>query len=270
MPEGDYAQAPSVLRYPVEKEEDVWALQPLDLPSLPSVRDAMKFYRISAREKLDNEPFNVTFNCSGPFTTVGSMCGLERLAKWLIRKPELVHRMLRVATDHLLQGAKLWRDTFRDADIIFFSSEPVSANHIISPKHFEEFVLPYMRELHEKALGMGYRHILCHICGDHNANMPYWSRIPMGDPGFISVGHQIELATAAKYFPNDIIYGNLEPAIIQTGTPEQVYEATKSVIEKGKRLANGFVFGPGCEFPPRAGEVNILAIARAIEDFGSY
>jgi uroporphyrinogen decarboxylase len=96
--------------------------------------------------------------------------------------------------------------------------------------------LPYTKDLNEKSLSLGYKHIFCHICGEQNMNLPYWAQNPFGDPGFISFGHQVDLETATEYFPNDIIVGNLEPAIIQTGTPKEVYEAARKVIEKGKRL----------------------------------
>ena len=45
----------------------------------------------------------------------------------------------------------------------------------------------------------------------------------------------------------DVIMGNVEPAVIQTGSPEEVYELTGKVIEKGKRCPGGFMPGPGCE-----------------------
>ena len=117
---------------------------------------------------------------------------------------------------------------------------------------------------------MGFRHIFCHICGDQNMNLPYWAQVPMGDPGIISIGHEIDFETAARYFPNDIILGNLEPAILQAGTPGEVYEETRKVIEKGKGLAGGFIFALGCSFPPRVSLDNVRAMNQAVDDFGWY
>ena len=117
---------------------------------------------------------------------------------------------------------------------------------------------------------MGYKTILFHICGEHNGNLPYWSKVSMGDPGLISFGHEIDLETAANYFPNDIIVGNLEPNIIQAGTPEEVYKAAMRVIEKGKKLPCGFMFAPGCEMPPKAPVENVRMMTKAVNDFGWY
>jgi len=76
--------------------------------------------------------------------------------------------------------------------------------------------------MQEKVLDIGYKHIFCHICGDQTRNLPYWAQIPMGDPGIISIGHEVELETAARYFPRDIIQGNLNAIILQTKKPEEV------------------------------------------------
>jgi uroporphyrinogen decarboxylase len=269
-PESIYAQAPAIVRYPVECENDISKLKITDIESLPSVRDGLIFSRLSAGEKLDNEPFNVTFSCAGPFTSVGDLCGLERLARWIIYKPELVHTLLRITTDYIVKGAEVWFKHFADTDILFLQSEPLTSNQIISPHHFEQFAFPYISELHHRVLGIGYRHIFCHICGDQNGNLPYWKQIPMGFPGIISTGPSIEIETAARYFPNDLIFGNLDPTIIQTGTSEDIYQAVRQVLLKGKNFRSRYIFGQGCEIPPRARKENMLAMVRAVKDFGWY
>jgi len=119
-------------------------------------------------------------------------------------------------------------------------------------------------------LSMGYKTIYMHICGEHNANLPYWAQIPFGDPGIVSIGHEIELEKAGEYFPSHIILGNLEPTVIQTGTAEEVYEGVRKVVEKGKNLSGGFIFSPGCELPPMAPVENIRAMTKAVNDFGRY
>jgi uroporphyrinogen decarboxylase len=267
---GDSAQSPIPVRYAVTDEEGVWKLKAPELTSVAGVRKALRFYTQSAQDSVENTAFKVTLNTAGPFTMAAQLCSMDRMGRWILRNPGVVHHLLRLATDHIILGARLWLDTFKDRDVLFYLSEPMSANQIISPRQFEEFAYPYIKEVHEKVLSLGYKHIFCHICGDHNANLPWWSKIPMGDPGIISVGHQIELETAAKYFPRDIIYGNIDPIIIQIGTPQQVYEATVKVVNKGKRIPNGFVFGPGCELTPQASRENIVAMMKGVADSGRY
>ena len=96
------------------------------------------------------------------------------------------------------------------------------------------------------------------------------AQIPLGDPGIVSVGHEVDILKAAEYFPNDIIMGNLEPAIIQTATPQQVYDASREIIEKGKQCPGGFAFSPGCELPPMSPPLNVWMMTKAADDFGWY
>ncbi len=84
----------------------------------------------------------------------------------------------------------------------------------------------------------------------------------------LSFGHEIDLVTAAEHFPKDIIYGDIEPAVIQAGTPEQVYEFSRVAIEKGKKAPGGFILEPGCGLPVMAPPLNVWAMTKAANDFG--
>ena len=192
------------------------------------------------------------------------------LARWMIKKPELVFRLIRIAQDILNEVMDYWYNIFGTDGVIVMSGGVICSNQLISPKQFEKFVMPYIKENHERILSKGYEHFYCHICGEHNMNMQYWQHVPMGNPGIVSIGHEVELETAAGYFPKDIILGNIEPAILQTGSPDDVYSATAEVINKGKKLPGGFIFSMGCQFPPRACLENVDAMNRAVYDFGKY
>jgi uroporphyrinogen decarboxylase len=270
LPSSEFSQAPTVQRYPVETDEDVWNLKMPDVKTAGTVPARVEFYKMSAQERLDNEPFNVMAWEGGPFTNATNICGIDKMGRWILKKPETVHRLMQITVDYYLELTQYWKDTFGTEGALPFFGEPTAANQIISPKQFERFALPYIKELCQALLAMGYKHIYVHICGEQNLNLPYWAQIPFGDPGIISIGHEVELETAARYFPNDIIMGNLEPAIIQTRTPQEVYAATGEVINKGKRIAGGYIFAPGCELPPKAPVENVMAMTQAVNDFGWY
>ena len=269
-PTGDFAQAPTVTRYPVEKPEDVFKLEVPNVKTAGFAPIGFEFYKLAAQERLDNEPFNVTNMIGGPFTLGANIPGAEMFSKWLLKRPEAAHRLLRLATDYLHEYAQIVKNMFGIDGVIPFVGEPTSANQIISPKQFEDFVVPYTKELCDKVLDMGYKHIYVHICGEQNLNLPQWAKINFGDPGIIGTPHEIELEKMAEYFPDDVILGNLEPAIIQSGTVDEVYEATRAVVEKGKALKNGYIFCQGCELPPMAPVENVKAMQQAVEDYGWY
>jgi uroporphyrinogen decarboxylase len=269
-PSGEFAQAPTVLKHAVATPDDVMKLKVPDVKTAGIIPLVVQFCTLAAKEELDNKPFSAVLFMEGTFNTAANIVGVDTFARWLLKKPEAAHRLLRLAADFQIELASYYKDTFGTEGAVLFGGEPSSSNQVISPRQFEEFALPYLKETHQKTLAMGFKTFLMHICGEQNANLPYWAEVPMGDPGLVSFGHEVELETAAQYFPNDIIVGNLEPAIIQTKTADEVYQAASVVITQGKKLANGFILAPGCELPPMAPVENVKAITRAVNDFGWY
>ena len=266
FPDGEYEQAPSHGRFAVDTEEDVEKLRLPDVKSAGMLPLAMQFSKLQ-----DEHGLSPSVVVGGPFTIAGNICQVDRLCRWLIKKPELAHQLLRLATDHVLDIAQYWIDTFGKGRVIIQIWEPLAANQIISPKQFEKFVLPYQIELHGKILAMGIKCILCHVCGEQNMNLPHWAQVPMGNPGIISVGKEVDISKAIDYFGETcIIAGNIEPAIIQTGTPQQIYELCRQAIEKGKRAPRGYALMQGCEVPVNTPPYNLYTMKKAIDDFGWY
>jgi uroporphyrinogen decarboxylase len=265
-PSSEFAQAPTVRKHPVETPDDVMNLKVPDVKTagiVPIMTEIIKLVDKSS------SPYICGF-VSSPFNTAGMISGVDKLTKWMLKKPDAAHRLLRLATDFVTNLAQYWADEFGAERIIAAMGEPSASNQVISPKQFEQFALPYIKEACQALLSIGYKHIFMHICGEQNLNLPYWTQIPFGHPGMVSFGHEVDLETAAKYFPNDIIMGNIEPVLFQTGKPEQVYEAAKVCIEKGKRHPGGFILASGCEMPPMASEENVWAMMQAVSDLGWY
>jgi len=258
--------SPSQIHYPVESEEDAEKLElPRDVKTAGPVPLYMQFSKLQQRFGLP-----ITLWVTSPIEEVESICGMMTLCRWLVRKPELVHRLLRLVTDYSVKVVQYWADTFAPQHILVYNSNTAS-NQIVSPKQFETFVLPYQRELHEKILATGIKHICCHICGEHNRNLPYWGQIPMGNPGIVTFGQEVDLNTAIRHFGDTcIIAGNIEPAIIQRGTADQVYNLSRECIEKAKHSPRGFILAPGCTLPHMAPPYNVFMMKKAVCDFGSY
>lgn len=266
LPDGEYEQAPSHVRFAVETEDDVEKLRLPDVKKDGILPRAMQFSRIQVEHGM-----SPSLVVGGPFTVGGNICSVARLCRWLIKEPELAHRLLRMTTDHLIETARYWAETFGEGEVSIQIWEPLATNQIISPKQFERFVLPYQVELHEKILEAGIRYILCHICGDHNMNLPFWQQVPMGEPGIVSIGKEVEIHKAIKYFgKTSIIAGNIEPSLIQTGTPREIYEACRTAIEAGKRTPRGYALMEGCEVPVNTPPYNYYIIRKAVYDFGAY
>jgi uroporphyrinogen decarboxylase len=266
-PTTEFAQCPST-EPAVKTEEEAWNLKVPPIEELKTLGYMPRFLEFGKLANDAGYPFTPTMY--GPWTTAGNIVGIDKLCKWMLKKPDLAHHVIRIATDFLVAVNKMFVDAFGTQLLVGGVSTASADNNIISPKSFQEFVAPYLKELYQKLLAMGFPRLLVHICGEQNANYPYYKSVPLGTHGIVSVSHEVDLEYAMKFYPDDIILGNIEPALFQTGTPEEVYEKCRMAIEKGKKHKGGFVLGPGCEMPPFSRPYNVWTMTKAVNDFGYY
>jgi uroporphyrinogen decarboxylase len=266
LPQGEYEGAMVVQSFPVKNQGDVEKLEVPDPKKSESIQGAIEMGRLQEAHGLP-----VTFVSRSPFTFAGTLCGLQQFCKWLLKKPELCEQLMRLATAHITNVLQYWVDVFTAENVFVFMSSPSEANQIISPKQFEKFALPYHIAYQERLREMGLKRFCFHICGDQRLNVPCLADMsPWHHPAILSFGHELSLESCAKYFPRDIIYGNIEPAVIMTATAEKVYEIARGTIEKGKKLPGGFILSAGCELPVASPPANVFAITKAVNDFGWY
>lgn len=266
LPTNESQQSPITTRYSVESEEDVEKLRLPDVKTSGFMAKRLEFGQLQEKAGV-----LCTLRIGTPFTIASYICEIQQLLRWMHKKSELAHQILRLATDFGIQLAQHWVDRFGAENVNLREAAPAESNQLISPKNFQDFALPYIEELHEKVFAMGVKYIEAHLCGDQNLNLPYWREVLFGDPGFVSFGHEVDIATAIDYLGDrSVLMGNLNTSLIQSGTPQQVYELSKQCIEKGKYAPRGFILAPGCELPPLAPPGNVWAMKKAINDFGGY
>jgi len=262
-PSSELRQEPTMPFYPVRSEEEAETLELPDVTRAGMLPRAMQFSRLQAEHGL---PVSVVVG--GVFAIAGNICGLHRLLVWMVQNPGTVHHLLQMAGDHLGDIVEHWAMAFGAGRLLPVVWESLATSDVISPACFEEFVLPYQKQFHERILATGVEHILCHICGEQRRNLPHWAAIPMGNPGIVSIGHEIDLEEAGRHFPKDILMGNIEPALVDKGTPEQVYRSTWNCIQKGKKHRGGFILAAGCELAPETPPDNVRKIMQAVNDVG--
>ena len=112
---------------------------------------------------------------------------------WIIKKPDLVHHVLRVITDFIKKKADYWIDAFGAERLMAFDL-CIETNKLYSPKQFETFGFPYLREIHDHLTRQGTGILLSHICGEQNKNLPLWSQLSFGKRGMVSVGKEVSLS----------------------------------------------------------------------------
>lgn len=265
FPYRKYTGAPMMKKNPVQNEEDAWALAvPQSILEVGTMPVALEFSRLQYEAGM-----TVTLQVGSPLTWAGSVCGEERLMIWIIKKPDLVHHVLRVITDFILRKIDFWVQEFGAQRLMAFDL-CIETNKLYSPKQFEAFGFPYLREIHDRLTALEVGIVLSHICGEQNKNLPLWSQLSYGKRGMISVGKEISLTAAGLAFPQQIIMGNADPITVQEGTPQEVLALCRNSIEEGMAHPGGFALMTGCEVPPLAPPVNVGQMVTACRQFGRY
>jgi uroporphyrinogen decarboxylase len=266
MPQGEFEGALVVTQHPVQNEDDLIGLRVPDPKTAGRIPLAMRFSQLQAEKGLP-----VYFFSRSPFTMAANISGIDRFLRWTMKRPELCEILMQLSLNHIINVLTLWVETFGAERIFAWMSSPSESNQLVSPRTVEKFAIPYHEAYHQRIRNIGVRRFGLHICGEQNLNLPLLSECSFWPhPAVLSFGHEVDLETAAARFPEDIIFGNIEPAVIQTGTPEQIYELCRIAIKKGKKAPGGFILGPGCGLPVNAPPVNVYAMTKAVHDFGFY
>lgn len=271
FPAGESGQSASVARFPVSGENDVDRLQvPENVLAAGCIPTMLEFSRLQDRAGLP-----LTVQLGSVFTAAANLVELSTFMRWMIKRPDLVHHLLRLTADLFVKVAGHWVDLFPGRTITAVDMGPSEANALISPAHFREFALPYAQEVHERSLALGIERFHAHACGEQNANLTAYREIAFGrtggPPGMISFGHEVELADAIEVLGDRVIVaGNVEPTLLQTAPAETVWEATREAVLAGRDAPLGFVLMTGCSVPIGAVPNNLFTMLKAAKQFGRY
>lgn len=199
---------------------------------------------------------------TGPLTAASSILPITHLLKATRKQPELVHKLLRFATDALISVS----EEFAATGVDIFICDPVASGDIISEKVYRELVLPYTKELapaiHKHGVAMGY-----HICG--NTNKITAAMLESGCD-MLSVDAKVPLLSAkAIAGPTVPIIGNVDPInVMMLGTPEEVREAVMRNIADAADSPYGYIVSTGCDIPVNAPKENVIAFMEAVREYG--
>ena len=266
MPQGEYEIGVIVTDYPVDSPADVERLSQPDSQNTGFIPRARRFAEL---QRINGLPAG--FLTRSPFAMAANICGIELFLKWAFKAPELCRHLMQMSLDHIFRVLALWTEYFGKENIWVQLSTPTESNQLISPKLFELLALPYHIQYHKRLKALGIRQFMLHLCGDQNLNLPIWAECkPWPHPSVLSFGHEVELTKAGEMFPEDIILGNIDPSFLLTGSPQQVYEHCRKMIEVGRNLPGGFILAPGCDISPHTPDANLDSMRQAINDFGVY
>ena len=177
-------------------------------------------------------------------------------------RPDFVRELLRIVTDKLIQYLDFcWQEEKLPLPKDFAWTDDLAVG--LSAESYREIILPF-----EKKLRFHFNGYVClHMCGktDHLLEI-FRDELQINE--YQGFGYEVDLDKIAELMGGRIVLiGNVNPMLIHSGTPGQVREATRKVIE---RLASykDFIAQDGNNIPPGFPLQNINAMMEAAERYG--
>ncbi len=272
FPYGKGQGAPFVKKHPVNKPEDVDKLVVPDFKEeLPGAYKQAD--RLAARCAELGLP--VSIQVGSTFTAASVVAETSEFISWLVMEPEVVHSLLDKVCSMFINAIDYFADKYGAEALLPFDGGPSESNTMISADMFGEFAYPYMKRIHTHMKEKGVHGVLMHPCSDQNQNIPYYVKLReeldwSGKYVWLfgpetTVSKQIE-----AFGDHDVVCGNVNPSLFLTESYEDLLELCRENILEGKNSPAGYIFAPGCEFPPNAAPIKLMAMLDAAEKYGRY
>ena len=203
-----------------------------------------------------------------PWTQYMELFGYQQALLSLYDDPGKVHAILeRYAAGAADLGV---RQAKRGVDAILISSA-FAGGGFISPRHYEEFVLPYERQVIEKIHGETGVPVYIHTCGALGDRLELVAAsgadgVDTLDPPPLG---NVDLADAKRRIGDRLfIKGNIDPVnTLLRKSPEEVRADALwrlGVASPG----SGYILSSACSVAPRVPPENLTVLTEAAEEFG--
>ncbi len=137
-----------------------------------------------------------------------------------------------------------------------------SCGSLISPRHFEQFSLPFLRKMVDAFYQAGLN-VMLHLDCDWTKNLPYLKEFPPGM--IIHTDGSTDLLKAKKVLKDKfILMGDVPALLLARGSPEEVKDYCLSLVEAIGRRGE-FILSSGCDVPMDAKMENVQAMIKAVQ-----
>ena len=199
---------------------------------------------------------------SGPFSLAISLVGAEDLFLACLDEPDWVREVLEYSGRIIKEFSKAYIDV--GADLVVFDSQ--ASPELLSPSMFEEFVLPITQDLVKWCAEQGVRDLPLIIGGN---TTPIAELLAESGANNLLCDFTADFDEWAEVCQKHgrAFRRNISPRLIETGTPEEVYEVAAREIARGKGIP-GYILGTAV-VPFGSPTANLIAIKQACIDSAS-
>ena len=216
------------------------------------------------------DQFSIHGEITSPFDYFLDLLGYQNALMALMLEPEKCKQILEKFTEGVKKIAVGM--CCKNIDAIKISS-PFAGMGFISPEFYEEFVLPYEREIITAIRKTG-KHVYIHTCGSISDRLELMyqsgaSGLECLDPPPIG---NVDLEDAFRRIGDRMfIKGNIDS--VNTLLAEDVAKArndVRKIIETGKTKGKGFILSTACSIAPLVSKERIWMLSDLISEYGIY
>ncbi len=249
-------EVPTIIGTLLTNEADVEALK---IPQIGDGRTGENVETIRKAQMLINDR-PVFAQCIGPFSLAGRLMNVNDVMLHIYEEPEMVHKVLRKATDFIIAYASALKSAGADGIIM---SEPLAG--LLSPNLVDEFSTVYVREIVETVQD---KHCIFvyHNCG---GAVPHLMDSIMNTGCYAyHFGDSVDMRAMLEKTPrNYLVMGNISPAnVFNKKSVEQMRLETLKLLTQCGGF-NNFVISSGCDLSPDVDLDNVKMFFQTAEGF---
>jgi len=196
-----------------------------------------------------------------PMTCASQIRGVQTLMMDTIDRPDFVEKLLDFTTNVVLEYGKALVDA--GAHCILLGAALCSPQFTPPPFYRDKILLRHQK-LIAALKEYGAPSVDLHVCGNISSIVPY-----MAESGadIFDVDWQMDMGKLKQDLKGKgiTLRGNINPALIQNGTPEEIYEESVKVI-KASGTDGGIILGSGCDVAHGAPFENLDMMLKAAMD----
>jgi len=205
----------------------------------------------------------------GPFRVCWSLLGsMEKLLYYYMKNPAFVKDLSRVATDYILEVMDAAFEA--GADIIAMDGDlAFSQTTLMSPAQYEEYILPYQKEINEHVHSKG-KLIFKHSDGNMWPIMD--GIVEAGYDGFHPLQPQcMDIGDFKQRYGDHLcMLGNIDCTyLLPFGSEEEVEQTVKETIAVAAP-GGGFIISSSNSIHPGCKPENYIAMVKAARKYGEY
>jgi hypothetical protein len=220
------------------------------------------------RGKPISEVNKTGLSTDGPFTIGCCLLGATELCLALYEEPDFVRDFLAYITDATIARIRYLRRHYglpERSENLFFADDSIA---MLSIDDYTKHVFPFHKKLIEELTDSG-RDNSVHLCGNATHLFVILKdelRVNSFDTGFpVRFGELLR-----RLGPETAVSGGVHVDILLKGDREAIRVETRRILEEVKPLSRRFTIKEANNLSPGTKPVSLLAMYRAVEEFGYY